>query len=198
MPATDWLAWATSEGLHPLVVEYLTERPDHLWSPAPKTQVPFSTPRSWHILSDCMLSYPDGQVDDQVLETLTSGLLTSTHASTFRAWCKVVRNRYALEPIIKGEAGWPARLEDRDVLYFLVETFRTRLIADLPASKEGGSPAVKALAYRSKAMLVSLAEISLEMAQLVVAGDDKGQPVLPSWYLAEIVRDLPRLVAARD
>ncbi|MCL2424200.1 MAG: MoxR family ATPase, partial [Micrococcales bacterium] len=35
----DWLVWATNESLHPLVVEYLTERPDHLWSPAPKTQV---------------------------------------------------------------------------------------------------------------------------------------------------------------
>ncbi|MDR1852191.1 MAG: MoxR family ATPase [Propionibacteriaceae bacterium] len=195
---TDWLVWAANEGLHPLILQYLTERPDHLWSPAPKAQEPFSTPRSWHILSDCMLSYPADDLDDAVLEVLTSGLLTAQHGSAFRAWIKVVRNRHSLEPIIKGEVGWPAAPEDRDVLYFLVETFRERLIRQLPAAKEGGSPDSRQFAHRAKAMLVSLAEISLEMAQLVVANDTDGTPVLPAWYLAEIVRDLPRLVAARD
>ncbi len=196
--AADWLAWAAAEGVHPLIVEYLTERPDHLWSPAPKSQEAFSTPRSWHILSDCMLSYPDGEVDDDLLTVLTAGLLSSVHAASFRAWVKVVRNRFALEPIIKGETGWPARLDDRDVLYFLAETFRSRMIAELPAAKEGGSPASRQFAHRSKAMLVSLAEISLEMAQLVVANDQEGQPVLPAWYLTEVIRDLPRLVATRS
>jgi hypothetical protein len=37
-----------------------------------------------------------------------------------------------------------------------------------------------------------LAVISLEMAQMVVAEQD-GE-VLPGWFMAEIVRDLPRLV----
>ena len=196
--AADWLVWAASECLHPLIVEYLTERPAHLWSPAPKSQEAFSTPRSWHILSDCMLSYSGGEVDDDLLTVLTAGLLTSTHATSFRAWVKVVRNRFALEPIIKGEAGWPARLQDRDVLYFLAETLRTKMIAELPASKEGGGAAVRQFAHRSKALLVSLAEISLEMAQLVVANDPDGRSVLPAWYLTEVIRDLPRLVATRN
>ncbi|MDR1448899.1 MAG: MoxR family ATPase [Propionibacteriaceae bacterium] len=196
--AADWLVWATREGLHPLVIQYLTERPGHLWSPAPKEQRPFSTPRSWHILSDCLLSYPGDSWSDHTLEVLTSGLLTPQHGSAFRAWIKVVRHRYALEPIIKGEAGWPGAPGDRDVLYFLAENFRERLVHDLPASKEGGSAAAKQFAHRSKAMLVSLAEVSLEMAQLVVASGADGQSELPAWYLTEIVRDLPRLVAARD
>jgi len=193
----DWLVWATNNGVHPLIVQYLTERPGQLWSPAPKAQEPFSTPRSWHILSDCMLSYPNGVVDDDTLEVLASGLLSPQHNSAFRAWIKVVRNRYSLEPIIKGEANWPSAPGDRDVLYFLAETFRERLISNLPASKEGASPDAKQFAHRSKAMLVSLAEISLEIAQLVVANDSSGAPVLPMWYLTEIVRDLPRLVTSR-
>ena len=196
--AEDWLSWATAEGLHPLIIQYLTERPTHLWSQAPKSQETFSTPRSWHILSDCMLSYPEGDVDDTTLEVLTSGLLTANHSSSFRAWIKVIRNKYALEPIIKGDTTWPAAPQDRDVLYFLVENFRERLIRQLPASKEGGSSQAMQFAYRSKALLVSLAEISLEMAQLVVANDSKGSPVLPAWYLSEIVRDLPRLIADRN
>ncbi|MDR2566486.1 MAG: MoxR family ATPase [Bifidobacteriaceae bacterium] len=194
----DWLAWAAREGLHPLIIQYLTERPGHLWSPAPKAQEPFSTPRSWHILSDCLASYPDDNWSDHTLEVLTGGLLTAQHGSAFRAWIKVIRNRHSLEPIIKGEVGWPVGLEDRDVLYFLADNFRERLIRQLPATKAGGSAAAKQFAHRSKAMLTSLAEISLEMAQLVVANDSDGKPVLPAWYLVEVVRDLPRLAQARS
>lgn len=45
--ASEWLAWAQAEGLHPLVIEYLQQRPDHLWSPPPKHEEPFSSPRAW-------------------------------------------------------------------------------------------------------------------------------------------------------
>ena len=53
----DWLAWAARVAIHPLVVEYIQTRPDHLWSQPPKTEEPFSTPRSWHILSDAMTAF---------------------------------------------------------------------------------------------------------------------------------------------
>jgi hypothetical protein len=32
--AGDWLGWAAGHGIHPSVVEYLTQRPDHLLEPA--------------------------------------------------------------------------------------------------------------------------------------------------------------------
>jgi hypothetical protein len=56
---------------------------------------------------------------------------------------------------------------------------------------------VRQFAFRAKSLLVELAEISLEMAQLVIADDEAGHPRLPSWFLVEAARDLPRLVAAR-
>jgi hypothetical protein len=34
------------------------------------------------------------------------------------------------------------------------------------------------------------------MAQLVVAADDNGE-TLPSWFMVEVVRDLPRLVVKK-
>ena len=40
-----------------------------------------------------------------------------------------------------------------------------------------------------------LAQISLELAQIVVA--EEGGEVLPSWYMVEVVRDLPRLIEKR-
>jgi len=51
------------------------------------------------------------------------------------------------------------------------------------------------LVHTSKAMLKSLAQISLEMAQIVVA-EENGE-TLPAWYMVEVVRDLPRLVERR-
>ena len=67
----------------------------------------------------------------------------------------------------------------------------------MPADKDSASPAAEQLAHRGKALLVELAEISLEVAQMVIASDEDGTPVLPSWFLVEVTRDLPRLVAAR-
>src|SRR5437870_10723729 len=43
----DWLEWAAQNGIHPLVLEYVQTRPDHLWSQPPKHEEPFSSPRSW-------------------------------------------------------------------------------------------------------------------------------------------------------
>jgi MoxR-like ATPase len=194
--APDWLAWAADAGVHHWVLDYLNERPDHLWSRAPKTEEPFSTPRSWHILSDCLLSF-GGDVADETLEVLAGGLLTGLHASSFRAWVRVIRNQFGIEAIISGDAGWPTRSADRDVLYFLAETFRARLIRGLSASREVASPAQRQLAHRAKAMLSDLAEIAPEVAQVVVCEPDPNSPQLPGWFLTDVIRDLPRLVAAR-
>lgn len=194
--ATDWLAWAASAGIHPWVVSYLTERPGHLTSPPPKVEEPFSTPRSWHMLSDALHAFPTG-LDDDLVARLAYGTLTSSHAAAFCSYVKTLRMQYGIESIVRGDLGWPAAPEDRDVLYFLVETFRAKLIRELPADKTRGPAAGRAFAHRAKAMLVDLAAVSLEMAQLVLAGDDSGNPVLPAWFLVEVTRDLPRLVAQR-
>src|SRR3989304_6174205 len=56
----DWLAWANVNDIHPLVIEYIQVRPDHLWSEPAKHEEPFSSPRSWHMLSDALKSYGSG------------------------------------------------------------------------------------------------------------------------------------------
>src|SRR5215475_11823577 len=60
----DWLEWAFDSGIHPLIIEYIQSRPDHLWSPPPKHEEPFSTPRAWHILSDALHEYGDRWTDE--------------------------------------------------------------------------------------------------------------------------------------
>jgi MoxR-like ATPase len=188
----DWLAWAARVSIHPLVIEYIQTRPDHLWSQPPKTEEPFSTPRSWHILSDAMLAY-GASIDDERIEALAYGCLTPHHATQFKAFVKQVRSRFDLAAILKGELAWPERPEDRDVLYFLSQSFRAQLVKELPAEKPDGGGPHRDLAHRAKALLKELAAINLEIAQMVVANVDESPP-LPAWFLVEVVRDLPRLV----
>ncbi len=194
--STDWLAWAAGAGIHQWIVDYLTQRPDQLWTKPPKTEEPFSSPRSWHMLSDALHSY-GADVDEETLRVLTHGTLSARHATGFVAYVRTVRHQYGLDAIIRGDAPWPRAAADRDLLFFFTEAFRARLIKDLPASRVHASPSARSFAVRAKTMLVELAEISLEYAQVVIASDDDGMPVLPGWFLLEVSRDLPRLVAAR-
>lgn len=62
----DWLDWAGENGVHPRVVEYIQTRPDHLWSQPPKHEEPFSSPRSWHMLSDVLISHGESLSDDDI------------------------------------------------------------------------------------------------------------------------------------
>ena len=94
---------------------------------------------------------------------------------------------------MKGQTRWPNQPEDRDVLYFLAQSFRAHLMKELPSEKTEQSGSVKDLAYRSKALIKQLASISLEIAQMVVQKDEHDDG-LPDWFMVEIARDLPRIV----
>src|SRR5690348_11407905 len=160
----DWLGWAAGNGIHPWVVDHLTDRPDHLWSKPPKTEEPFSTPRSWHMLSDALHSFGPA-LDEPTLKVIAHGTLTPAHAVAFCGYVKIVRSRFGKE---------------------------------LPASQEHLSASGPQTAYRAKSLLVQLAEISVEVAQSVIAPDTDGNPLLPAWFLVEAARDMPRLVEARQ
>lgn len=192
----DWLEWAKQAGIHRLVIEYIQNRPDHLWSQPPKHEEQFSTPRSWHILSDAMVSFGD-QIPNDRLEVLAHGCLSPPHAAQFRAFVRHLGSQYRLATILKGETSWPAEPENRDILYFLVQSFRAQLIKELPANGQSLSSSQRELAHRAKGLLKDLASLSLEMAQLVVAKQNEAE-ALPGWFMVEIVRDLPRLVEKAD
>ncbi len=190
----DWLGWAGQNGIHPYVIEYIGLRPDHLWKQPPKTEEPFSTPRSWHMFSDAIYSYGD-KITEKQLEILASGCLSPHHATQFRAFVKQIRNRYALSAIINGDQKWPNAPEERDALYFLAQSFKTQLIKELPSDKNNLSGTTQDLAFRSKTLMKDLANISLEIAQMTVSAEDDNS--LPDWFIVEIIRDLPRLAVKK-
>lgn len=190
----DWLKWAGKNGIHPLIMEYIGLRPDHLWKQPPKTEEPFSTPRSWHMLSDALYGYGDNMTEKD-LEILSSGCLSPHHATQFRAFAKQIRNRYALSAIIDGKQKWPNEPGDRDALYFLAQSFKVQLIKELPQEKNHLSGTAQNLAFRAKALIKDLANISLEIAQMAVSSDNESS--LPDWFVVEVIRDLPRLAVKK-
>ena len=190
----QWIKWAQTEGLHPWVIDYIIQRPDHLFSEPPKTEEPFSTPRSWHMLSDALTEYGAGkrEVSVETLKMLAYGCLSDSHAGMFLAYTKMLRNTHLLDDIIAQKARWPGKPEDRDVLYFLAQSFRARLLTELPKSKQEISGNMLSFVYRAKGMIKELSTINFEIAQMTVAGDD--QESLPDWFMVEVIRDLPKLV----
>jgi len=191
----DWLEWAYEHGIHHYVLDYIKTRPDHLWTQPPKHEEPFSTPRSWHMISDGLKEYGDN-IRDEDLGILSFGCLSPHHAVQFKAFIKQIRSRYRLNAILAGEMTWPSRPDERDILYFLAQSFRAQVIKELPAEKTSMSESHKTLAHRAKSLIKDLSSISLEIAQMVVS-DQGDKEKFPAWFMVEIVRDLPRLVEKR-
>jgi hypothetical protein len=121
-----------------------------------------------------------------------AGLLTPAHAQQFLAFVRLRERQHDLGAILRGDRGWPEKPEERDILYFLTQQLRDRLIED--ESKLARE--ARELGNRAKDLIVSLARISTELAQLVVTETDSGAS-LPGWYTIELARALPRLAAKR-
>ncbi len=189
----QWLQWAYENHLHPWITDYISQRPDHLFSEPPKTEEPYSTPRSWHMLSDALKAYGAGEqeISEDTLRVLAYGSVSASHAGMFLAYTRQLGNTHLLSDILAGRAKWPSKPEERDVLYFVAQSFRARLLHDLPQSRQKMSREAQNLTHRAKALIKDLSLINHEIAQMVVSADE-GE-VLPEWFMVEIVRDLPRL-----
>lgn len=189
-----WLEWAANSGIHRYVYDYICSRPDHLWSQPPKTQEPFSTPRSWHMLSDAIKSYGN-DISEQELALLANGCLTAVHATQFTAYVRQIRSKYSVKKILEGEQRWPDKPEERDILYFLAQSFRARLLKELPRTRGQLSGSAQTLAFRAKELLIELAQISLELAQMAITPENGD--TLPGWFVVEAAKDIPALVGKK-
>jgi hypothetical protein len=143
------------------------------------------------MLSDALRGHGE-KISDAEIEILTAGTLTPVHAVQFRAFVRQLRHKYAITSIIDGKERWPDKPEERDILYFLAQSFRAHLLKNLPGEKESCGAREKELLFIAKARIKELAAVSFEIAQMVVANEDGEN--LPGYFMVEIVRDLPRLV----
>ena len=90
------------------------------------------------MLSDALTEYGAGEkeIPANTLKMLAYGCLSASHAGMFLAYTKNLKNNHMLDEIIAQKAKWPAKPEDRDVLYFLAQSFRAKLLAELPKNKQ--------------------------------------------------------------
>ena len=142
--ATDWLTWATNNGIHPWIVEYLTQGPDHLGRRRPR-------PRS---------------------RSPRRGLWPPTGRSPTTARRRLPEGRAArLRPRHdhQGRPG-PGRRRRRTGTGCTTSPRRSGRgwSRTPPRDRRRGSSTVRYFAFRAKTLLVELAEISL-MPRLVAA-----------------------------
>jgi MoxR-like ATPase len=191
--ARDWLDWAYRQGIHEWILRYVETRPDHLSVVPPKTEETFTTPRSWHMLSDAIQAY-GAAITTAEVETLACGCLSANHARSFGAFVKQLHGNLRVDLILKGEQPLPLAPEDRDVLYFIVQSIRAQLAKELPPEREHVKPRHRLMVQQTKRILLDLCEKNVEMATVMVA-NESGEEArnLPAWFLVQIVRDLPRL-----
>ena len=192
----QWIDWAYENNIHPWVIDYITQRPDHLFKEPPKTEEPYSTPRSWHCLSDALKEYGAGEkeISDETLRVITYGCISANHAGMFIAFTKQIGKNDLLSEIFKKEAKFPSKPEERDVLYFVAQSFRARLVNELPHKKDKMNKRSSYFVHRSKEMIKELSHINFEIAQMVISTDDGKR--LPDWFMVEIVKDMPRIAMA--
>lgn len=189
----EWLSWAELNGIHPWVMDYVRARPSQLATEVPPTrEEPFSTPRSWHCISDALHSFGEDIAPDY-LDALLFGCLTRDHALGFKAYLKQVRNKFGVHKILKGEESWPSKPEDRDLTYFLTQSLRDLLVKELPPRESEQSRDARELAQSARGALKALARIDGELAQLVLTENDAGTRV-PDWFVLDIAKELPRLL----
>jgi MoxR-like ATPase len=189
----EWLEWAQTHGIHPWVLDYVRSRPSQLFTEVPPAkEEPFSTPRSWHAVSDALHAFGDDIASDH-LDAVLFGSLARDHAVGFKAFLKQIRNRFSVHKILKGEEHWPAAAEDRDLTYFLTHSLRDLLVKELPVNEGQLGRDSRELAQSAKSALKSLARIDGELAQLVLTENDAGDRV-PDWFVLEIAKELPRLL----
>jgi len=193
----DWIDWAIKNDIHPDIIDYVRMRPEQLFSSPPKTQEPFSTPRSWHILSDCLKSYAAAQ-DIQKIWLLAQGVLSPSHAAQFKTFVQMRREKFNVEELLRGEKTWPRAQEgDNAMLYTVVQMVKAQLLRRVPPDTASRSREAE-LVHHAKRLIKELAEINLELAQVLIADDDVSGKKLPDWFMLEIVRDLPRLAAQKE
>jgi len=189
----DWLAWAYGAGIHPHVLRYIETRPDHLFTAPPKTEEPFSTPRSWHILSDGLTAYGDG-LTAKVAALLAEGTVTPAHARNFTAFVRGLLEGVAINDILAGKAPLPLDPAQRDLLTFVVQALRAQLTKELPPAKGDLSPDMRQRLHVIRGLVSDIGKADEELVILLFAREDgDGARNYPAWFLADMSATLGRL-----
>lgn len=163
--SAEWFTWAEHVGIRPDIRGFLRFVPGALQRPVPSDPVPFSTPRSWALLSrDLDLAEAGARLTNDERRALAFGRVTPHDAGLFCALCE--EGLGDLKPL-------PVYLDDPSLLpktetamWFLVSRMRNALncgeIHDIPADNVNAFLSAVGEEYRF-ALLLDLVPLWAEL-----------------------------------
>lgn len=82
----EWFAWARKNGIRSEILSFINFIPETLMREVPSKPVPFSTPRSWTMLSRALdIAEKDGILTNEIFRALAFGRLSASDAAIFCA-----------------------------------------------------------------------------------------------------------------
>jgi hypothetical protein len=176
----NWINWAKKNHLHPLIIDYIATRPEALVMPPNQDEQPFSTPRSWHILSDS-LSELDHDVSDSILSALCLGSLSKEHANDFLKFIKGKLKYCSASQLLENKVTWAYEPDKRHYLKYLAYALKKYLAENLPEDKKDLEEKHAQLMEEGIVKFKKLDEQFPELVSevLFVAGEER----LPDWFL---------------
>jgi hypothetical protein len=182
-----WLEWAKSNGINEYVIDFISQNPTFLSTEIPPAEEEvFSTPRTWHALSDILNSYKE-LPPEKILKVILQGCLSPNHRTVFEGFCKLKSERYIIHDIIEGKRKWPQTADKKDLLLYLANSFRQILQKELPKNQNEIQGKRAKFVNNIKEAMESLVAIDKEFSSLLIDKDEKGQ-LLPQWFLMEIAK----------
>lgn len=180
-----WLEWAKDKNVHPWVTAFIEANKSCLVTENPEINEPFSSPRSWAALSDCLYSFvkDNGTYKEKFFDASLYGNISHKHVPLFKSYVKRLKENITIESILKGKSKWPQEDTSNDLLLVLANDFKNYLIKSLPDSNVGLSGKQKALISDVNNAIKDLANIQPDMVRMILVDE---QSPLPDWFTIDV------------
>jgi MoxR-like ATPase len=122
----EWMHWAVNNRVRNDIVSFIALKPDALMREVPNIPVPFSTPRSWTLLSYALTICEDKKIlDNQIQRALAFGRISPQDASLF---CTMAEEKIADLLTVPEYFAHPERLPESDTaIWFVLSTIRNQI-----------------------------------------------------------------------
>jgi hypothetical protein len=157
-------------------------RPDHLLASEAQEDAPFTTPRSWHMLSDALHSCGK-TLTPEVIQVLASGCLSPQHAGQYAAFARNWMQPYKPEEILSGME--PIPFDRHEDATFMLASVRAYLIERLPRESHMLNSETEWLALQAMELIEQVVEADLELVRYFMTPPNEEH--LPRWFVDEIL-----------
>jgi hypothetical protein len=134
----EWFVWAKNNNVRSEIISFVNLVPDALMRPVPAEPVPFSTPRSWTLLSRALdAAEASGILSNEVRRALSFGRVSAEDAAVF---CTMSENNFnnilpPLEYILNPDK-MPTQLSEKwFVLSMIRNVVKNNMLVNVPSEK---------------------------------------------------------------